>query len=63
MARVIVLIVVLVVLAIAAGALLLPRTIGLDPEWLACSRHALGEARYRAGLLAGEFADFVRMGR
>jgi hypothetical protein len=63
LARVIVLIVILVVLVLAAGAVLVPRAIGLDPEWLARARHALGEARYRAGMLAAEFADFVRMGR
>jgi hypothetical protein len=55
--------VILVVLVLAAGAVLVPRAIGLDPEWLARARHALGEARYRAGMLAAEFADFVRMGR
>jgi hypothetical protein len=39
------------------------RVLGLDPEWLAQSRHALGEARYRARGVLAEFGDWLRLGR
>jgi hypothetical protein len=63
LARVVVLIVVLVVLALGAGVVLLARALGLDSAWLARGRHALGEARYRTAAIAAELADFIRMGR
>jgi len=63
LARVIVLVLILVVLVLAAGAVLVPRALGLDPAWLVRLRRTLGEARHRAVGLAAEFADFVRMGR
>jgi hypothetical protein len=58
-----VVIVILVVLAAAAAGLLALRGLGLEPEWLAGARHALGEARYRAAGVLAEFGDWLRLGR
>jgi hypothetical protein len=56
-------IVILVLLALIAATLLVLRALGLDPPWLAQTRHALGEARYRAGGVLAEFGDWLRLGR
>jgi hypothetical protein len=53
----------LALLAIAALALLAAAGLGLDPRWLARTRHALGEARYRTGAVLAEFGDWLRLGR
>jgi hypothetical protein len=58
-----VLIVVLVLVALAALGLLAVRGLGLEPGWLEAARHALGEARYRAGGVLAEFGDWLRLGR
>jgi hypothetical protein len=58
-----VLIVVLGLVALAAVGVLLVRGLGLDPQWVAALRHALGEARYRAGGVLAEFGDWLRLGR
>jgi hypothetical protein len=54
-------VVVLVVLAVAGLAAL--RALGLDPQWLARTRHALGEASYRTRGVLVEFGDWLRLGR
>jgi hypothetical protein len=53
----------LALLALAALIVLATVLAGLEPRWLAGARHALGEARYRAGGVLAEFADWLRMGR
>jgi hypothetical protein len=58
-----VVIVVLVLLVLAAAGLLALRALGLDPRWLAQTRHAFAEARYRAGGVLAEFGDWLRLGR
>jgi hypothetical protein len=58
-----ILIVVVVLVLLAAGGLLALRALGLDPEWLAGARHALGEARYRTRGVLAEFGDWLRLGR
>jgi hypothetical protein len=47
------------VVAVPAVALLL----GIEPRWLPRARHALGEARHRAGGVLAEFGDWLRLGR
>jgi hypothetical protein len=37
--------------------------LALEPPWLAEARHALAEARYRAGGVLSEFGDWLRLGR
>jgi hypothetical protein len=60
---VIVFAVLLALLALAALSIVMLNLLGLDPAWLAQTRHALAEARYRlAGVLA-EFGDWLRLGR
>jgi hypothetical protein len=55
--------VLLALLALAALSIVMLNLLGLDPPWLAQTRHALAEARYRlAGVLA-EFGDWLRLGR
>jgi hypothetical protein len=56
-------IVVLALLVLALGGLLGLRLLGLDPQWLARTRHALGEARYRTRGVLAEFGDWLRLGR
>ena len=56
-------IVLLVLVALAAAGLLVVRGLGLEPDWVAAVRHALGEARYRAGGVLAEFGDWLRLGR
>ena len=53
----------LAMLACATLAVLAAGLIGLEPPWLARVRHALGEARYRAGEVLAEFGDWLRLGR
>ncbi|MGA2005942.1 MAG: hypothetical protein ABSD82_10925 [Solirubrobacteraceae bacterium] len=55
--------VLLAVLALAAMVVVVLNLLSLDPPWLAQTRHALGEARYRAGGLLAEFGDWLRLGR
>ena len=55
--------VLLAALALAAIGLLAASALGVDPPWLAQTRHALAEARYRAGGVLAEFADWLRLGR
>ena len=50
-------------LALAALGVLLMNLLALDPPWLAGTRHALAEARYRAGGVLAEFGDWLRLGR
>jgi hypothetical protein len=57
------LIVLLVLVALAAAGVLVVRSLGLEPDWIAVVRHALGEARYRAGGVLAEFGDWLRLGR
>jgi hypothetical protein len=59
---VVVVIVVLALIALGALLLLTLRALGLDPAWLARTRHSLGEARYRASGLVAEFGDWLRLG-
>ena len=55
--------VLLALLALCALSIVMLNLLGLDPPWLAQTRHALAEARYRfAGVLA-EFGDWLRLGR
>jgi hypothetical protein len=57
---------VMVLLALVALGLvgfLTLRVLGLDPEWLAQTRHAFGEAGYRARGVLAEFGDWLRLGR
>jgi hypothetical protein len=60
---VIVLAMLLGVLALAAIGVLAANLLGLDVPWLAQARHALAEARYRAGGILAEFGDWLRLGR
>ncbi len=55
--------VLLALLALAALGVVVLNLLGLDPPWLAQTRHALGEARYRAGGVLAEFGDWLRLGR
>jgi hypothetical protein len=55
--------VLLALLALAAMSVVVLNVLGLDPPWLAQSRHALAEARYRAGGVLAEFGDWLRLGR
>ena len=50
-------------LACAAAGLGVAAMLGLDPRWLASTRHALGEARHRAAGVLAEFGDWLRLGR
>ena len=50
-------------LALLALAVLLANFLALEPPWLADARHSLAEARYRAGGVVAEFADWLRLGR
>jgi hypothetical protein len=59
----VVVIVLLVLAVLAAAGMLIVRGLGLDPQWVAAVRHALGEARYRAGGVLAEFGDWLRLGR
>ncbi len=59
---VVAIVVVFVLLAAAAGLLVL-RGLGLDPEWLARAVHTLREARWRAAGVLAEFGDWLRLGR
>jgi hypothetical protein len=53
----------LALLALAAFTVLAVEALGLEPCWLADARHALAEARHRAGGLLAEFGDWLRLGR
>jgi len=53
----------LALLALAALAVLAVEALGLQPRWLADARHALAEARHRAGGVVAEFGDWLRLGR
>jgi hypothetical protein len=53
----------LAVLALAALGVLVLSALALEPPWLAEARHALAEARYRAGGVLSEFGDWLRLGR
>ena len=55
--------VLLAVLALAALSVVVLNLLGLDPAWLASTRHALAEARYRAAGVLAEFGDWLRLGR
>ena len=55
--------VLLAVLALAAMAVVVLNLLALDPPWLAQTRHALAEARYRAAGVLAEFGDWLRLGR
>jgi hypothetical protein len=50
-------------LALAALAVTIANFLALEPSWLADARHSLAEARYRAGGVLAEFADWLRLGR
>jgi cobalamin biosynthesis Mg chelatase CobN len=50
-------------LALAGLAFGLARWRGWEPPWALRTRHALGEAGWRAGNTWSEFADWVRLGR
>ena len=56
-------VVVLVLLALAVGALVAASALGIDSPRVAQTRHALGEARHRATGVLAEFRDWLRMGR
>jgi hypothetical protein len=55
--------VLLALLALAALSVVVLNLLALDPPWLAQARHALAEARYRAGGVLAEFGDWLRLGR
>jgi len=55
--------VLLALLALAALSIVVLNLLALDPPWLARRRHALAEARYRAGGVLAEFGDWLRLGR
>jgi hypothetical protein len=50
-------------LALAAAGVLAAEVLGLDPPWLAGTRHALAEGRLRAEGILAEFGDWLRLGR
>ena len=50
-------------LAVGSVSLLVAAVLGVEPAWLAGARHALGEARHRAGGVLLEFGDWLRLGR
>lgn len=56
-------ILVLALIAAVAAIGLAVRALGLDPTWLAQTRHSLREARYRAGGVLAEFGDWLHLGR
>jgi hypothetical protein len=53
----------LALLALGAFGVLAIEALGLQAPWLAGARHALAEARHRAGGLVAEFGDWLRLGR
>jgi hypothetical protein len=55
--------VLLTLLALAGLTVVVLNLLGLDPGWLAQTRHALAEARYRAAGVLAEFGDWLRLGR
>jgi hypothetical protein len=55
--------VLLTLLALAGLAVVVLNLLGLDPAWLAQSRHALAEARQRTAGVLAEFGDWLRLGR
>jgi hypothetical protein len=55
--------VLLALLALAALSVVVLNLLAVDPRWLAQTRHALAEARYRAGGVLAEFGDWLRFGR
>jgi hypothetical protein len=55
--------VLLALLALAALTVVVLNLLALDPPWLAQTRHALAEARYRAAGVLAEFGDWLRLGR
>jgi hypothetical protein len=55
--------VLLALLALAALSVVVLNLLAVDPRWLAQTRHALAEARYRAGGVLAEFGDWLRLGR
>jgi hypothetical protein len=55
--------VLLALLALAALGVVMLNLLGLDPAWLAQTRHSLAEARYRAAGVLAEFGDWLRLGR
>ncbi len=55
--------VLLALLALAALGVVVLNLLGLDPPWLAHTRHALAEARHRAVGVLTEFGDWLRLGR
>jgi hypothetical protein len=55
--------VLLALLALAALSVVMLNLLGIDPAWLAQSRHALAEARYRVAGVLAEFGDWLRLGR
>jgi hypothetical protein len=58
-----VVIVLLVLLVLGGTGLLALRAVGVQPPWVAQTRHALGEAAYRARGVIAEFGDWLRLGR
>jgi hypothetical protein len=58
-----VVIVLLVLLVLGGTGVLALRVVGLQPPWVAQTRHALGEAAYRARGVIAEFGDWLRLGR
>jgi hypothetical protein len=61
MATVVIMLLILFVLG-GTGVLAL-HVLGLAPPWMAQTRHALGEAAYRARGVIAEFGDWLRLGR
>jgi hypothetical protein len=55
--------IVLALLALAALGVVVLNLLALEPPWLAQTRHALAEARYRARGVLAEFGDWLRLGR
>jgi hypothetical protein len=51
------------VLGCSALAVAAAGAFGVEPPWLSRVRHALGEARHRAGGVLAEFGDWLRLGR
>jgi len=51
------------VLACGALAVAAATAFGVEPPWLWRVRHAVGEARHRAGGVLAEFGDWLRLGR